>query len=65
MIFINETTFTDERLTEIFKNINDNYGKFSVITPQHKYNGGVEQCNKLLQSMYNTNENKKKYNKKK
>lgn len=58
MIFINETTFTDERLTEIFKNINDNYGKFSVITPQHKYNGGVEQCNKLLQSMYNTKRRK-------
>ena len=58
MIFINETTFTDERLTEIFKNINNNYGKFSVITPQHKFNGGVEQCNKLLQSMYNTKRRK-------
>ena len=58
MIFINETIFSDERLTEIFKNINNNYGNFSVITPQHKYNGGVEQCNKLLQSMYNTKRRK-------
>ena len=58
MIFMQLTDFSDSNLLNIFTNIHSNYGDFKVITPQHKYDGGVEQCNKILQKMFNSNRRK-------
>ena len=58
MIFMQLTDFSDSNLLNIFTNIQNDYGDFKVITPQHKYDGGVEQCNKILQKMFNSNKRK-------
>jgi len=51
-ILYEETDFTDNNLTKLFNDIYQKYGDFKVITPQHKFNGGVEQCNKILQTLF-------------
>ena len=58
MIFIHESEFSDTNLTNHFQYVYSNYGEFKVITPQHKFDGGVEQCNRLLQRLFNSKHKK-------
>ena len=58
MIFHQTTDFSDKNLKQMFQSIYDSFGDFKVITPQHKFDGGVEQCNKILQKLFNTKQPK-------
>ena len=44
---------SDKALKNEFAEIYEKYGEFKVITPQHMFDGGTEQCNKLMQNIVN------------
>lgn len=56
IMFKEMSDMSESKLEDELKRLFAENGEYRVITPQHAHDGGTEQCNRILQNIYNPEE---------